>query len=271
MFWYLFIFRRHSPRELAYIACDYEQGGLVHGRIRKIALIKINPVKRLRQDLKTNEENKERKTAPPPPPPQKKKKKKEKKKREKKKKRPGNWTRKNLLAVSKACVAIFRHTPGCKGRTFISSGFLTDENIIYASALPHCGLIGLIRRDNAEGKKKKKKKNVMWRNKQAIKKINTLIWRNKRTLNGRHKDRKNTGRKQQSEWGRKKKQTNKQTLFFYKTVKILITCYKHAWWNKTQEFWVWSKHPNVCLFLNPRWKKKEKRKKKKKKKERGVD
>ena len=55
MFWYLFIFRRHSPRELAYVACDNEHCGLFHGRTRETALIKTNLVSKHEDDLENIE------------------------------------------------------------------------------------------------------------------------------------------------------------------------------------------------------------------------
>ena len=46
--------------------------------------------------------------------------------------------RKTLLAVGEACVAVFRPTPGFKGRTFVTSGFPKEGTLISASAVPHC-------------------------------------------------------------------------------------------------------------------------------------
>ena len=45
--------------------------------------------------------------------------------------------RKNFLAMGEACIAVFRYTPGFKGRTFGSSGFSTsgDFNVCVRSTL----------------------------------------------------------------------------------------------------------------------------------------
>ena len=45
-------------------------------------------------------------------------------------------TRKKFLAVAKACMDIFRHTPGFKGRAFVSSAFST---LIYIHDTPPVG------------------------------------------------------------------------------------------------------------------------------------
>ena len=57
-------------------------------------------------------------------------------------KNEGKWTgevdiktRINFLEMGKACVVVFRHTPG---RTFVSSGFSTEGALISVSAVPHC-------------------------------------------------------------------------------------------------------------------------------------
>ena len=57
----------------------------------------------------------------------------------------GDWTRKleirtrkKFLAMDEACMATFRPTPGFKGRTSVSSGFWTEETLIFASAGPYC-------------------------------------------------------------------------------------------------------------------------------------
>ena len=48
-------------------------------------------------------------------------------------------TRKKSLAVSVVCMAIYRRTPGFKGRTFDLCVFSTDGTVVSVSAFPHCG------------------------------------------------------------------------------------------------------------------------------------
>ena len=57
-------------------------------------------------------------------------------------KNKGKWlgkvkirTKKKFMAVGEACMAEFTLTPG---RTFVSSGFLTEGTLTFAAAVLHC-------------------------------------------------------------------------------------------------------------------------------------
>ena len=58
-------------------------------------------------------------------------------------------TKNTSLAVCEACGAIFWPTPGCEGRTFVSSGFPQRE-INFSVRSAHCGWMGGRRREVAQ-------------------------------------------------------------------------------------------------------------------------
>ena len=55
------------------------------------------------------------------------------------------WNKEEIPGSGRSMRGYILHTPGSKGKTFVSSGFSTEGIVISASAVPHSGKRSLVR------------------------------------------------------------------------------------------------------------------------------